>query len=152
MAYLQWTVTENLAIYDAKQALEVLQTVNVREFSLDGERILPGQNLITQRSASLRYQGNTSYREVTTSGILKVSHDIIVLDNGPNAYFKSKPSPRFKSGVNVGGTISRNGEDVIARLDGKGNINPDDKPDVFLHYGVYPASDHRQLNLPAVRL
>jgi hypothetical protein len=151
--YMQWTIVQNLPVFDVKQAIALLSTVNVKEFRLDGYNILPGQNLLVQRSAVVKYQGVTSYREVTTSGIIKTTHDAIVLDNGPSAYgVDNKPSAKWRSGVNTGGKIKRDGQEVIARLDGKGNFLDDDKPDVFAQYAIYPAADHVPLQLPTERL
>jgi hypothetical protein len=151
--FMQWTVVQNLPSFDVNQAVQLLSTVNVRDFKLDGYTIKKGYNLLVQRSASIKYQGDISYREVTTSGIIKSTHDAVVLDNGPSAYgVDNKPSNNWRSGVNKGGKIKRDGQEVIGRLDGKGNFLDDDKPDVFARYAIYPVADHKPLSLPTERL
>ena len=148
--WLTWTIVQNLPTYDVAQAEAVLYTVNVEPIRIDGFPIGAEKNLIVQRSATIKYQGKQSYREVTTSGIVKPTHDAQVLDNGPHAYIET--SARFKSGIDDGTSITINGQDAIDRLDGKGNRLAKDKSDVFLLMAAYDLGDHHTLGLPQERL
>jgi hypothetical protein len=150
--YMQWTVTQNLPFFDVGQAIKLLQTVNIKPFRIDGEKILAGQNLLIQHSATVRYAGDLSYREVTTSGLIKTTHDVQVLDNGDQEFWFA--SDKFQGGKEEDGIkiTNKGGDEIIAKLDGKGNALEKGQDPVFLHFGVYGAADHNSLNIPSGRL
>lgn len=144
--YLQWNIVQNLANFDVGQAELLLQTVNVKAFKLAGETIREGRNLLQQRSGVLKYHGTGSYWEVTTTGLLKQTHDAQLTDNGAHQYIAN--SQVFLSGIDEGTRTKRNGKFAVRRLNGKGRQLRDKEKSVFLHFGIYEAQDHSKLNLP----
>ncbi len=154
--YMQWTVVENVAVFDVNLAVDLLQTVNHLDFKIDGYTILAGRNLLTQRSATQQFSGKFSYREQTTSGIIKLSHDVQVVDNGDMQY-----NPKIAAGnkFNIGAlpkgdkgikTIV-NAQEAVDKLDGHGNQLKEGKKPVFINFKVYEAQDHKRLHLPEQR-
>lgn len=148
--YQQFTVVENLATYDISLALELLQTINKSEFTVDGFPIPKHQCLITQRSGVRKYSGKLVYYEVTTTGLLKGTHAAVVIDNGNMAY--EAASKVYQSGIDDGTPTQIDGVDAIKPLDGKGNELAQGSDPVFLHFGVYNEAEHSRLKLPTRRL
>ena len=154
--YITCTIVQNLAEFDPGQANNMIQTVNVRSFKLDGYTIEPGQALLLRREAGIEYQGKLSYRVVTTEILIKENHELHLLDNGKMAFRKDKKSNNFNGGkpedlvvIDIDNINTPDNQ----RLDGNGN--PLDDPGakgVFLEYGIFAVSDFRILNLPEQRL
>lgn len=149
--YMQWTVTENLAVFDVKLALELLHTVNHIDFKIDGYTIKEGQNLLVQRSATQQFSGKFSYREVTTSGIIKSSHAAQVADNGDFVHNPDTPGAKFNNGKDDGVEGQIDGVHAVVNLDGKGNALKEGQKQVFIHFEVYERQDHNRLKLPTER-
>jgi len=159
--YLMATVSQNMLTYDPRLAEDMIQNVNVRSFQIDGFTVKEGQAMLMERTSSIEYLGQASYRKVSTTLLFKKTHNVILADVGMKRYFDR--SNQFFSNVSGLIPIMNDNQETTKNelLDGKGNrlgLDPNGFPDqgqpeaVFLHYGVNVASDFRALNLPAVRL
>lgn len=153
VAYQTVTIVENVPFFSVGLAKAALFAVNGQPFSVDGESIASETAMCINRSAQNRFAGILRYREQTTTLLFKPTHDILVTDNGANAYIgEDNKSNKYRSGIDEGGKITINGENTIKRLDGKGNVLDDKEDSVFLQFAVNPVLDFNLLNLPRQRL
>lgn len=148
--YQTCTIVENVITYSRREARDVLGSVNDAPYSVYGEPVEEEEAMCITRSAQNRYLGQFSYWEQTTVLLFKPTHDSIVLDNGDMGYIEE--SQEYRSGIDDGGELTRDGVQVVKRLDGKGNELEDKKDSVFLHFATAPIRDHNLLNLPKQRL
>jgi hypothetical protein len=151
--YMLCSIVENKAVFDVKQANDFIQTVNVRSFKLDGYTIQKGQALLMNREASTEYQGKLTYRKVTTSILIKETHEMQILDNG--MYIYGSGANKFAGGnpddlipYDLDGVNSTTAQ----RLNGKGGKLGAGAKSVFLNFGIFAVRDFRELNLPSQRL
>ena len=154
--YVTCTIVQNLADFDPQEANNMIQTVNVSTFQVDGYTIAKESALLLRREAGIEYQGKLSYRVVTTELLIKENHNLHILDNGKMAFRKDKPSNNFNGGKREDLVIIMpDGESTPdnQKLDGKGNLlEAEGSSGVFLDYAIFAVSDFRALNLPAQRL
>ena len=153
--YLTATIVQNFETFDPTEAIAFTGSVNRFSFKIDGENVRPGQAMCLGRTANILYNGDQSYRQVTTKLLFKETHALILQDRGFRA---------FKEQSNVFGG-PQGSEDVWIKndgiespeedlLDGKGNIlekGKNIKP-VYLHFDYLKPTDFRKLQLPAERL
>ena len=160
------TVTQNVprGAWNSTTNASMIGTVNSNAFSVDGVNIPKRQALLLDRTARTMYQGKLSYREVTTSLLLKATHKLIVQDRGFKIIvIKETPDPDdppVPSEVYGGGggmviqTVAKiDGEDtpVEVLLDGKGNILPLGDKAVYLHFQIFNETNFDQLGLPRAK-
>ena len=162
--YPMVTVTQNLprAAWDSSANARMIGTINSGRFTVDGVSIGKDQALLLDRTSRTMYQGKLSYREVTTTLLLKTTHDLILQDRGYKRLFKlvedeegeeqAKPSTKFGGGGGdvVEAVAKIDGEDtpIEVLLDGKGNpLKPGDKP-VYIHFTIHNKTNFNALRLP----
>jgi len=158
--YPMVTIVRNVpsAAWDPLTQSQFVGTINVEDIKVDGADIKKENALCLENSSRLFYQGKDSFREITTSLLLKNSHDLQIQDKG----FKVLKKPDGGGSTGFGGgsggfkpTVAKvDGEDtpVEVLLDGNGNILPENAKPVYIHYAIFQTANHTQLGLPQEKL
>ena len=154
------TVIQNISRddWDPVQNKLFIGTRNITDFKIDGVTIKRREGKLLDRVARTMYQGKLSYREVTTTILIKANHDLILQDRGfitigipTTPGNPSDPSPVFGGDQNtVPNNIKVDGnnspEEIL--LDGLGNLNPKEKSPVYIHYNFDDDQNFTLLRLP----
>ena len=161
------TIVQNISRddWDPEENSKLKGTVNKAKIVVDGFKIPAKNAFLKSRTARIMYQGKLSYRQVTTTLIIKNTHAVIVQDTGFQKLVEKLPTvPGLQQGppsTEFGGTedfkkipIKTNAKKVPVEqpLDGLGNALKKGEEIVYSHWDVYEREDFKLLKLPTEKL
>jgi len=154
------TVVQNIGrdAWDPVQNKQFIGARNSTDFKVDGVTIKRREGKLLDRTARTVYQGKLSYREVTTTILIKNNHNLILQDRGflflgipKSGTDDIDPSPVFGGDATTEPfTVETDGtetpEEIL--LDGRGNVNPKERTPVYIHYNFDDDRNFALLGLP----